>query len=98
MFVKQPMQQLAGSSGATPGTDRASNSGHHSALQAKGASNATISGSMQQLQAQGQHQPAKKDGSKGDVRQSRMPNRKHTNRPPRLQHDDPFLAYDVVVA
>lgn len=98
MFVKQPMQQLADSSGAPPGTDRASSSGHHSAPHANGASNATISSNMQQLQAEGQHHPVKKDGSKGDVRQARMPNRKHTNRPPRLQHDDPFLAYDVVVA
>ena len=98
MFVKQPMQQLADSSGATPGTDRASSSGHHPAPQANGASNATISGSMQQLQAEGQHHLAGKEGSKGNVRQARMPNRKHTNRPPRLQHDDPFLAYDVVVA
>lgn len=97
MFVKQPMQQLADNSGASSSTDRGpeqrtiSRSHDH----ARGAG---VSGNMQQLQAEGQHHPADKDGPRSSARQAKLSNRKQTNRPPRLQHDDPFLAYDVVVA
>lgn len=94
MFVKQPMQQLADNSGASCSTDRDPEKSTISRSHARGAG---ISGNMQQLQAEGQHHPADKDGPRSCDRQAKLSNRKQTNRPPRLQHDDPFLAYDVVV-
>ena len=93
MFVKQPMQQLADNSEASSSTDRGPE--QHNSSHNRGA---RVTGNMQQLQAEGQHRPADKAGARSSARQEKLSSRKQTNRPPRLQHDDPFLAYDVVVA
>jgi len=95
MFVKQPMQQLADNSEASSRTDRGPEQRNISSSHARGA---RVSGNMQQLQAEGQHHPADENNPRSSARQAKLPSRKQTNRPPRLQHDDPFLAYDVVVA
>ena len=95
MFVKQPMQQLADFSGASSSTDRGPEQRNLSSSHTRGA---RVNGNMQQLQAEGQHHPADEADARSRARQAKLSSRKHTNRPPRLQHDDPFLAYDVVVA
>ncbi len=95
IFVKQSMQQLADNSGASSSTDRGPEQRNISRSHARGAG---VSGNVQQLQAEGQHHPANKADARSSARQAKLSSRKHTNRPPRLQHDDPFLAYDVVVA
>ncbi len=91
MFVKQPMQQLADTSGTSSNVGSSSAQGQGSGSHAGGS---RVGGNMQQPQ----HHPSDRDGPKGGGRQAKMPGRKQSNRPPRLQHDDPFLAYDVVVA
>ncbi|DBA78040.1 TPA: hypothetical protein ACH3X2_008016 [Trebouxia sp. C0005] len=95
MFVKQPMQQLADVSDASPSTDGGPEQRNTSSSRTRGG---RVNGNMQQLQAEGQHHPAGKADARSSARQAKLPSRKQTNRPPRLQHDDPFLAYDVVVA
>lgn len=97
MFIKHPMQQLADTSGTSASTSRRNDQGQNSALDA-GAGGSTANAGMQQLQAESPNFPIAKDGPRGSTRQARMPSKKQSNRPARLQHDDPFLAYDVVVA
>ena len=88
LFVKQPMQQLAEAS------DQASSDDRNTSAQNNRA--ASASSNMPQLQAEGEHRATDRDAAKGKRKQA--PRKQHQNRPPRLQHDDPFLAYDVVVA
>ena len=83
MFVKQAMQQLA--DGAASNT---SDLGQRS--QATGAKAAA---SVPQRKIEGSR-PA----SRGNGKQARGTSRQCPSRPPRLQHDDPFLAYDITVA
>ena len=86
MFVKQPMQQLA---------DR-DDSGNSVSEQSSKAGRARTED--QQSPPDEQPQGKRKAAGKGDIKQARRTNTLRSNRPPRLQHDDPFLAYDVVVA
>ena len=88
MFVKQPLQQL---------TDEASESNNTQGLSSQ-AGGARAAGNMQQPQAEGRHQAGRRPAGKGNARPARVSSKQHTNRPPRLQHDDPFLAYDITVA
>ena len=88
MFVKQPMQQLADKDLST--------SNDHGQSSRTGGARAAVS--MLQPQANRQHHEARKAVGRGNVRQARGTSRQRTNRPPRLQHDDPFLAYDITVA
>ena len=92
MFVKQPMQQLADS---TPGANA---SGDQNRSLHVGGSRAA--GNMQQPQAEGQHCASGQAAGKGrgSSRAARGTSKQQLGRPARLQHDDPFLAYDIVVA
>lgn len=87
MFVKQPLQQL---------TDEAPESNNTHGLSSQGGARAA--GNMQQPQAADRHQAGRRPAGRGNARQARGASKQHTNRPPRLQHDDPFLAYDITVA
>ncbi|KAL3142102.1 hypothetical protein ABBQ32_004722 [Trebouxia sp. C0010 RCD-2024] len=86
MFVKQAMQQLADGAGS-------SYSDQAQSLEAGGA---RAAGSAQQPRAEGQPHDGSRPPGKG--KQAKGMSRQRTNRPPRLQHDDPFLAYDITVA
>ena len=88
MFVKQPMQQLAGNS----------SNGNSNQVSSSQAGGARAAGNMQQPQAEGVHQADRKPAGRGNGRQAKGTSRQQANRPPRLQHDDPFLAYDITVA
>ncbi|DBB04417.1 TPA: hypothetical protein ACH3X1_012899 [Trebouxia sp. C0004] len=95
MFVRQPMQQLVDNSGASSSTERGPEQRNMSNSHTRGA---RVNVNMQQLEAAGQHHSADKADARSSARQAKVSSRKQTNRPSRLQHDDPFLAYDVVVA
>lgn len=95
MFVKQPMQQQADerSSGAD---DASSGSGNQASSSQVGG--AMTAGNVQQPQAEGGHQAHPQPTGRGIGRQAEGSSRQRSIRPPRLQHDDPFLAYDITVA
>lgn len=88
MFVKQAMQQLA---------DRppSSNSGQGQGSQASGL---RAAGSLQQPKAEGQGDANSRPVGRASGKQAKGTSTQRTVRPQRLQHDDPFLAYDITVA
>ena len=88
MFVKHPMQQLADN--PPSGSSNQASSSH--------AVGARAAGNMQQPQAEGGHQADRRPAGRGNARQAKGTSRQQANRPARLQHDDPFLAYDITVA
>ena len=88
MFVKQPMQQQ-------PDDASSGSANQASSSQVGGARTA---GNVQQPQAEGGHQAHRQSAGRGIGRQAKGSSRQRSNRPPRLQHDDPFLAYDITVA
>ena len=88
MFVKQPMQQSADNASTGRGNPASSSQ----------AGGARAAGNVQQLQAEVRHQADCQPAGRVNGRQARGSSRQRSNRPPRLQHDDPFLAYDITVA
>lgn len=92
MFVKQPMQQLAD---RAPSGNALGDQG-----QSSHAGGSRAAGNMQQPQAEVQHHASGRAAGKGrgGSKAARGASRQRLDRPARLQHDDPFLAYDIVVA
>lgn len=87
MFVKQPLQLI----------DEPPDSSNTQGVGSL-AGGVRAAGNMQQPQAEGRHQAGRRPAGRVNARQARGSSKQHTNRPQRLQHDDPFLAYDITVA